>query len=715
MRIDFNYKKFIKYVHNRFLDSYSEENIENLFELNESYEKDNPKSPGKILFINEIIFSGVKSGQEPFSYSRKFQKGINTWIADNLKGKSTIFKIIKYCLTGDNTIKKVIKEWFKDILLEFSLTNDIYTVHIDATSPRVNCTLYKFGIKDFQKLKKEEKLNLVSPDIIFKVSGEKGFTEKMEEFFFNELSFYTLQYRHRPGNKNESVEANLSWSTYFNSIYLESSNYKYLYFEKENIGKQGTKILEMLLGLRLTYPINQLTLLRDMKLEKMRNAQFVLGKTQKVKKDDLKKLTEEFEEVNRKLAELNKQKDFESFENILIEYNKLKVDIATKKSEHNNLQSAYDNVNKHLSDIENEIKQFEDDINAREREVKKIEKDILQKELFVDTDSFFTNLEVYECPHCEHPVSNEMKVQERDTHKCSLCGTTVSIKKSDDEQQKAQIVQQTADKDEIVNNIKSLKEQLHDKRSRLKGINIEYTLSLTTLQNFPKTEEDEIRFNELGNILRHETEAQKQFQEALSKKDGYIEMRGSLRYRIEELKKQDETALTDEGARYEKEVEVLNYGIDGLRRKRSDLNNEMLQKFQTLIWTQIQEFGINTITDVKIDEKYDLVLVQHGKEEKFEDLVEGEKLRVKLAFYLAIIQLDIDHQLGRHPRFLIFDAPGSEEMIPSHLHGLVENFKTINRKFQDNLQIFIGSAVRDFSDITDPSKAEVKKVDEFLF
>jgi hypothetical protein len=118
---------------------------------------------------------------------------------------------------------------------------------------------------------------------------------------------------------------------------------------------------------------------------------------------------------------------------------------------------------------------------------------------------------------------------------------------------------------------------------------------------------------------------------------------------------------------------------------------------------------------VRIDEKYDLVLVQHDKEEKFEDLVEGEKLRVKLAFYLSIIQLDIDHQLGRHPRFLIFDAPGSEEMIPLHLHGLIENFKSINTKFQDNLQIFIGSAIRDFSEVTDPSKSEIKEEEIFLF
>jgi hypothetical protein len=155
------------------------------------------------------------------TYQRKFQKGINTWIADNLKGKSTIFKIIKYCLTGDNTIKRAIKDWFKDFLLEFSLASDTYTVHIDASASRVKCALYKFTIEEFTKLKGEDKLNLINPNTIFTVASEKEFTDKIEDFFFHELSFYTLQYRHRPGLKNESVEANLSWQTYFKSIYLE--------------------------------------------------------------------------------------------------------------------------------------------------------------------------------------------------------------------------------------------------------------------------------------------------------------------------------------------------------------------------------------------------------------------------------------------------------------------------------------------------------------
>ena len=471
----------------------------------------------------------------------------------------------------------------------------------------------------------------------------------------------------------------------------------------------------MLLGLRLTYPINQLTLLRDMKDEKIRNAKFVLEENKKANKDDLGKLTNELQVIENKLAELNKQKDFQSFEGVLKEYGDLEASITKKKIERNNLQSSYNTADGQLSDLEKEIKQFSDSIKVREGEIKRIDKDIIQKELFVEAGSFFTNLEVHECPHCEHPVSAEKKAEERDSHTCSLCGTNVIVKKSDDEQQKEHIAKLNTEKGEILKNIESLKKQLVDRQNHFKSIKILYDKALADLQKYPKTDDEEQRLNQLGSILRQQTEEQKQYQEALSKKNSYIQQQAVLQYRIEELKKIEANALPDESDKLDKEVKVLNYGIDGLKTKRAQLNKQMLETFQNLILAQIQEFGTTSITGVRIDEKYDLVLVQHDKEEKFEDLVEGEKLRVKLAFYLSIIQLDIDHQLGRHPRFLIFDAPGSEEMIPSHLHGLIENFKSINKKFQDNLQVFIGSAVRDFSEVTDPSKSEIKEEGAFLF
>jgi hypothetical protein len=170
----------------------------------------------------------------------------------------------------------------------------------------------------------------------------------------------------------------------------------------------------------------------------------------------LSKLTKDLEDIESKLSELNRQKGIQSFENILKEYRELETNIAQKKTERNNLQTTYELADKKLIALESVITQFSDDIRNRENEVVRIGKDILQKELFVDTDSFFTNLEVYECPHCEHSVSAEKKAEEHSSHKCSLCGTSVITKKTDNEQQKEQIAKLNIERDEITKNIESL-------------------------------------------------------------------------------------------------------------------------------------------------------------------------------------------------------------------------------------------------------------------
>lgn len=228
-----------------------------------------------------------------------------------------------------------------------------------------------------------------------------------------------------------------------------------------------------------------------MKEEKIRNAKFVLEENQKANKDDLGKLTNDLQIVENKLVELNKQKEFQSFEGVLKEYGDLEASIAKKKIERSNLQSSYNTADSQLSDLEKEIKQFSDSIKVRESEIKRIDKDIIQKELFVEAGSFFTNLEVHECPHCEHPVSAEKKAEERDAHTCSLCGTNVIVKKSDDEQQKEHIAKLNAEKDEILKNIESLKKQLVERQNHLKSLKIIYNETLADLQKIPQTDDEE--------------------------------------------------------------------------------------------------------------------------------------------------------------------------------------------------------------------------------
>ena len=54
-------------------------------------------------------------------------------------------------------------------------------------------------------------------------------------------------------------------------------------------------------------------------------------------------------------------------------------------------------------------------------------------------------------------------------------------------------------------------------------------------------------------------------------------------------------------------------------------------------------------------------------------------------------------------------------MIQEHLQGLSDIFKSVNERFKDKLQIFVGSALREFIQITEPEKATIKSKDDFVF
>ena len=62
--------------------------VEKLLSLEEDYNKDSPTSLGKSLILNRLIFNGQKINGDKIAFDKPFAKGLNTWIADNGKGKS---------------------------------------------------------------------------------------------------------------------------------------------------------------------------------------------------------------------------------------------------------------------------------------------------------------------------------------------------------------------------------------------------------------------------------------------------------------------------------------------------------------------------------------------------------------------------------------------------------------------------------------------------
>jgi hypothetical protein len=94
---------------------------------------------------------------------------------------------------------------------------------------------------------------------------------------------------------------------------------------------------------------------------------------------------------------------------------------------------------------------------------------------------------------------------------------------------------------------------------------------------------------------------------------------------------------------------------------------------------------------------------------------EGERLRVKLAFFLAMMRLSREKGGGRHPGFLIIDQPGSNEMVPTDFNALAQIFQHINHEFGADIQILCFTARPQFQNATDSARVYGPQNPPFAF
>ena len=137
----------------------------------------------------------------------------------------------------------------KQILLNFRINEEYYCVYLNLESNIAQGMLYATQIDSIENIKS------LKSDPIINEAGLSKFSNKMESFFFQHFSYYSMKWTQKDSRKDSDqlLEATASWKTYFKSIFLESKDIALQY------GSQEKRIFQMLLGLQLTYSINRLT------------------------------------------------------------------------------------------------------------------------------------------------------------------------------------------------------------------------------------------------------------------------------------------------------------------------------------------------------------------------------------------------------------------------------------------------------------------------
>lgn len=122
--------KFIEDIAKKYDSTFDIKEIRKLLEADIDF-LDMPVATGKKLLLDYIEFEGEKSNGETIDFSKEFNTGVNIIIADNLKGKSTLFKVLKMAFLGDvNSIKADVKQWIKRVIIGFRISEKVYSIDI---------------------------------------------------------------------------------------------------------------------------------------------------------------------------------------------------------------------------------------------------------------------------------------------------------------------------------------------------------------------------------------------------------------------------------------------------------------------------------------------------------------------------------------------------------------------------------------------------------
>ncbi|MGE7975545.1 hypothetical protein ACQKOK_22065 [Bacillus cereus] len=679
----FNFERFVEEVHKAYSDTFTLREVNELLNTVYEYKKDTPISTGKKLILTKININGIKSSGEEINFRLPLNTGVNIIVGDNLKGKSSLFKMIQLALTGSNKLKYDVKKWIKSILLSFKINDKQYSIIIKFENNRMKGALYS-GVIDNIDDRKISKL-----DPIFETSTINEYEEQIQDFFFMQFSYYSLKWTQKSSSKekNELVEANASWKTYFKSIYLESKDSASLMY-----GSQGKKVFQMLLGLELTLVINQLSVKKD--FLQFNNAKQI-DQTQGQKNQDKKDyLLQRKVDLENELVELNSFKMdsinqlHEKYEIIVNEINDENALITKNAIELSEERKLISEINWELDTYTNELKRIKKEINKNDRSINDMKE-------YIEIGIFFSNLNIKQCPSCNHEVKKENIHQEK---KCILCHEPVHA--LDKEINQDIYYQKLAD-------LEIIKKKLNEEKSLIEKKIIKFNREFEQKSLIIKQLEDPVKNREkissLKKKLKDIEESINKEMEKLSPKNErktvLVAEKAVIDYRLDKL-----TQSPDSLYKEEKKIELLEKAIRKLNKLRYDNGQKIFKYLSDLMLENLHHFGLNSITEIKINENFDIKYKQNGYDLTFDSIAEGEQLRAKIALYLALIQLDIEYNFGRHTRFLIIDSPNKEEGDSNYLTGLTEVLVDIDKRYGDNLQIIIGTAERKLAHIVQNEK-----------
>jgi hypothetical protein len=607
------------------------------------------------LVVRRLRFRGTKrlSGQKPsdINYDREFAPGVNViLIEDNLVGKSSILKTIKFALTGDDEDYDAdVREWIREIWLEFTLDEREYTILLARRDDGLHGMLVPG-----RKACPIEEVPPAESALGFYHKGTEEIQAGLRDFFVHEFCLASLGWTqaHRSGD-GRSSECWASWRTFFQALRIPDDNHAYLLCRPDpGVGNQEQLLFSAFLGLHLIEPLNKLSMeassIRKSAAAKAEGAEKVAerrGELRRQRRDLQAELDALDDDLQRRLAVLLGG-------DLSLQIVEAEGERATRDAEVRLLQEQLQNLTTQMR---------QQRANARR----------LREQ--IDLSCELSGIEVRLCPHCTQAIDPAAAEREKSVHRCRLCDK--------------QVPQAPEEEAEV---LEAAAVQCEERAAALQAA-------------YEEVSEQIVEARRLADVARRRAEAARRGPTGGVTADTLRqdnERRGELNRRIGAIDQELSTlALPGVPGAGDPETRAkIIEKVQEVLKAEAELKNAAIQlRLNELAQPVISALRASEISGITCSPMGVVRLTKSGKPISFGKIMNpGERFRAKLALFLAMMQLGCEAGLGRHPGFLFIDQLGTAEMVPVDLRASAAALKRIDEDFGEKVQIICCTARPEF-------------------
>ncbi len=617
------------------------------------------------LTIRRLRFRGEKSGVF------HFQPGVNVLRAGNDKGKSSVLKLIHFCLTGKNDLKKDVNSWIDWVELVFELDGVTHAILVDKTRrPRGRLVRLAEG----ELLENASDVTDVASDplhgaiVLVEFKNAKQMQRQLEDFFNKAFGLRPLMGTQKTSRKDSDalLDSPTSYRAYFRGMYINQDlGYTSLVTDGVPYGNLFMKVIGMLLGVRGidgSFAVEARRAHVENRLAKEERYHRRLEESLETR--DLATLDEEVDRLERYIDELK-------VERTALFVRATSNDLDRRLAQVTDKLVAFDDVRQQTA---RHLKGAELELRIAEREAEELESALASR-------AALAGIQPDRCPVCETRIADLRRKPE--PGRCLLCHEDVRDSNDDF----TAVAEQR---------LTEARRSIAARRQKIEARRADF-------------DELEFRAQQSAQLKSHLQSQLRSAHQGTAELDREIELETRYLGRLEAERESVARLVSDDDdssiSGLLEQKQVLDAVLRYLRTLHADANERMKREFAARVQDYCTTMGFPGLEEVSLNGQLKPLIRQNGRVYSFEELSPGEKVRFVLAFYLAMaIATAEDLEHGAHPGLLLIDSPGKEEMVVKDFEAVVHLLSQVEERHAEIIQVIVSTSLPAIRGATEPGK-----------